>query len=641
KQFQQDLLVEGAWRESFSVQARSSFRESKGMDWQWHSVTGFYGATPFVLAQPAGLTYQPGQRLAISNLMFRVGEGMALLSGESTPLTQNVVCTGRDIPLEGLTGMYVPGLSGELSWDALLSGNATNPFLSAHGSVYRMVYESMPLTATQAVDGRFEWDVSYAAHAWKAKVNSSNMPGLRLAGRAQAACPVFLWPPRVVMPHVPNYDASLAAALNLERIPLPGGHFSRELKGQAFASWKAARSADQHVFAGWIGITNGIYQDFLLRMSMTNIDFLARVDTQSFHLIRGTARDSAGGTYSVSGAVTDISLPHFQVTLDALAKKVQPVALRDARGLFDGQLSLKGNENHLLLSGGLKVQRFDFTIPDRLPSAVVDLQVVEINKPPELSTRPPVASSAIFSNWAGRLSLNIDIDAPRQLNIKGRGINSEWAGRVRIGGTALRPVLEGGLHIARGTMTFMGRRMDLAGSSIQFDGSYPVVPLLSLRAEGQSGSVTVRVTIEGPSDNPAWRIDSTPPLPEDEAIARLLFDRTSDRLSPMEALRIASGLSALRGGGNGIDMMGRMSEALPIDQFDISNYSGDQKRQAVSVGKYVSQRVYVEVEKTLSGPEGDLLLEINFFRNLTLQTYTGNAGNGNRDGLYVNWSYDY
>ena len=98
---------------------------------------------------------------------------------------------------------------------------------------------------------------------------------------------------------------------------------------------------------------------------------------------------------------------------------------------------------------------------------------------------------------------------------------------------------------------------------------------------------------------------STPPLPEEEVVARLLFGRGLGSLSVFQAAQLASAVATLAGKG-GEGLVGRLRSEFGLDDLDISG--GADGTVAVKAGKYLSENLYSDV--TL-GADGKSAISLN------------------------------
>ncbi len=294
-----------------------------------------------------------------------------------------------------------------------------------------------------------------------------------------------------------------------------------------------------------------------------------------------------------------------------------------------------------MITGVLTCAPIHFDIPDRLPAGVgPELQVTEINRPgapPEDEAAVPGTEAAAPSPPAYDARLDVQLDFPGRVFVRGRGLDSEWHGSLRVRGPITNPAVAGNLNVLRGHFSFMERRFDMAESAIMFDGSTPISPMLDITAVSDARELTARLRVTGPADSPDIALESDPALPQDEILARILFGRDLASVNPVQALRLAHTANTLAGGGNrALDLMGRTRQVLGVDQLDLRGLGEDDP--TVAMGRYIGDDIYVEVEKGLMDDSGRLHVEVELTPRFSLDSEVGADAEG---GIGFNWRYDY
>lgn len=222
-------------------------------------------------------------------------------------------------------------------------------------------------------------------------------------------------------------------------------------------------------------------------------------------------------------------------------------------------------------------------------SAVEELPEVrtrEINRRADYAP-PRVASTA----WR----YLIDTAGDDRITVQGLGLDSEWSANVRLRGTTRAPTIIGTANLVRGDYEFAGKQFDLTRGRIAFAGESPPDPRLDIAAEATESGVTARVLVTGTALRPEIRFTSTPALPEEELLSRLLFGTSITEVSAPEALQLGAALAALRGGG-GLDPVNKLRKAVGLDRLRIVGADAAIGRgTGVAVGKYLGRRFYAEV----------------------------------------------
>ena len=147
----------------------------------------------------------------------------------------------------------------------------------------------------------------------------------------------------------------------------------------------------------------------------------------------------------------------------------------------------------------------------------------------------------------------------------------------------------------------------------------------------------VRVT--GSASKPKVTLTSRPPLPESEIAAQVLFGTDSSNLSPAQSLQLASAIATYSGTGGAVGILDATRRALGIDVINFAESEENPDRTRVSVGKYVTHGVYIEVERGAEeGSRTTTTVEVEVLPEVRVEGGTTETG-GNRVG--VKWRWDY
>jgi translocation and assembly module TamB len=231
----------------------------------------------------------------------------------------------------------------------------------------------------------------------------------------------------------------------------------------------------------------------------------------------------------------------------------------------------------------------------------------------------------------------IDARAPSRVAVSGMGLDSEWSADIRLRGTTDDPRIGGEANLVRGGYSFAGTRFELTQGEIHFDDTVPVDPRLDIAAETSVQGLSVTVTVRGSASQPEIAFHSTPPLPEEEVLARLLFGGGVTELSATDALQLGAALASLRG-GSGMDPINRLRASIGLDRLRIVPADPALDREtAIALGKNIGSRFYVEI---ITDGRGYSATELEFRVTswLSLLAIISTVG---RDGLGAKASKDY
>lgn len=230
------------------------------------------------------------------------------------------------------------------------------------------------------------------------------------------------------------------------------------------------------------------------------------------------------------------------------------------------------------------------------------------------------------------LSLDLVVTAPNRLFLRGRGLDLEMGGSLRLGGTTEAVVPSGGFELVRGRMDILGRRLEISTARLQLEGD--LVPVVQIEASTTNNGITTLIAVEGPADGPEISFSSSPELPEEEALAQLLFGRDLQSLSAVQAAQLAAAVASLAGrGGDGI--VERLRKGFGLDNLDLR--TGEDGTAALTAGKYISRNAYTEVEVDQNG-KSQINLNLDIRPGVSVRARAGSDG---QTGLGVFIEKDY
>lgn len=343
-----------------------------------------------------------------------------------------------------------------------------------------------------------------------------------------------------------------------------------------------------------------------------------------------TGTTKKGGTVTGRGVFDLGAASGFAMNVGLHAKAAQLIDRDDFKAQVTGPLSIRSDASGGIISGRLELDSGSFKLGSATAGARLPrLNVREINRPAD---EPPPPRR--LAPWR----LDLSVRARNRLTVTGLGINSEWSAGLRVAGTVTEPRINGRADLIRGSYDFAGRRFDLSRGSIRFLGESPVNPVLDITAEGGVQGLNAVIRVTGRGQKPEIAFTSTPALPQDELLSRLLFGTSITNLSAPEALQLASAVASLNNSGGGLDPINAVRAATGLDRLrivpaDISTGQGT----AIAAGKYFGRRVYVEVVTDARGYSATVV-EFQITRWLSLLSSISTIG---RESVNVRVSKDY
>jgi translocation and assembly module TamB len=442
-----------------------------------------------------------------------------------------------------------------------------------------------------------------------------------------------------------NGDVDLAALTS----PVLAAGADR-VTGRLTLALRASGTPGAPVLGGEARLANGAYRNPVTGVTISQLAGTLRPDGQRLRADL-TGRAGPQGTLALTGTIAPLQ-PGIPVDLQLTAANAQPIASDLIRATLDAELRLSGQlASGATLGGPVRIRRAEIRIPESLPAGVRVLEPVrEIGARPGRAARPARRAPAPSEPATGpMIALAIAVTAPRNVYVRGRGLDAELGGELAIGGTVAAPDINGELVMRRGDITVIGRRIAFDRGRLDWGGG--LLPELDLRATSQVGGVTARVEVTGSPTLPQIVFSSTPELPQDEVLARLLFDRPLRQLSPFEIAQIASvlaGAAGLPGGDAASGILDRIRRNLGLDRLAVGSESERASRTSTAeersgatleAGRYVAEGVYVGVKQGTEPGSSRVGVRVDLGPRLRLEAETGDREAGNRVGLSYEWEW--
>lgn len=348
-------------------------------------------------------------------------------------------------------------------------------------------------------------------------------------------------------------------------------------------------------------------------------------------LTRFAGRVGNDGSISGTGGIDLSAARAFPMDVRLQLKNAQLLKRDEGTGTATGNVRIATDEFGGVVSGRLTIDRARYQLGRTAAAEVPVLPVTEVNT--QLLGRRQTRYAAP-TRWL----LDLRIKGDRRLNTSGLGLEAEWQADVRVKGGVTTPEIFGRVQLVRGDYDFAGKRFTLTKGDLRFQGGYPPDPLIDISATTTQNGFTAQLDIDGTALKPLIAFSSTPALPEDEVLSRVLFGSSVTDLSAPEAVQLAAALASLRGGGGGFNPVGLVRKGLGIDRLRILPADTTKGRKtAVAAGQYIGRSVYVELATDASGYTATNI-EVSLTRSLSILSELATLGG---QSVNLRWKRDY
>ncbi len=607
-------------------------------------LAGSLGNDRILLARPLELSRR-GADVALSGLDLRLGAGRVVGSGAINGAALSLSLNAADLPLATAARLAgYPDVHGALSLAARLSGTLDSP----RGHIVADAW-GLSLALSKAVQApplglSVAGDWNGRTVDLQGRVTGLSGDRISFAG----ALPLMLTraPIGISIPPQGALSLRLQGGGEISHLAdlLPLGE--DRVSGRFAADVAVGGTVAAPAASGQVQLTGARYENFATGAVLTNLRADLVGDRDRFRLASLTAGDGAAGSLKAQGSLVLGGASGPRAELSASLANFRLAARDEVLATASGTVSVAGPLAAPKVTALLTIDGADINLPDSLPPSVVVLHVTEIGGRTGTLSAPAAPSAPAFS-----AALDIAIAMPGQVFVRGHGLNSDWRGRLEITGTSAAPRIAGVLLASRGSVDLLGKSFRLTRGAITFDGSAKLDPALDIVAEASASDITAQVIITGYASSPKITLASTPPLPQDEILSRILFNQGVGQITAGQGLQLAAAAATLAGGGPGVldrlrgklglDWLGigqgPAGAASPILNPSVVNPSAS-SATALSAGKYLAPGVSVGVTQGVSPPTSKVTVEVDVGHHLTVDTEAGQNGG---TGIGLNYRYDY
>jgi hypothetical protein len=406
--------------------------------------------------------------------------------------------------------------------------------------------------------------------------------------------------------------------------------FSRSLRGSGRAELLAAVNGPlyQPVFSGSARIVGGRVRHLSLPNSLDSINGTIGFDSTGVRLDDLTAT-MGGGRVQFGGRIGLAGYLPGDLAVSVRGEGMQLRYPEGVRSTVDADLSVRGNFQAPTLGGAVTVR-----------SAMWSRRVDPTGGLLEFGGRAGgVGAPSAAAATPVPLRFDIQVIVPSTLRIENNVARLVASADLHLSGTYDRPLLFGRAEVDRGEVMFEGRRYLVTRGAIDFTNPQRIEPFFDVEAETRvrvpGQTYRVIVSAAGTMDRIMPQLNSDPPLPQPEVLALLFSDVRRDQEgttdAELRALRDANALEqdilttrATQLLANPISSgVGRVVEqTFGVDTFQLTPslfdpYSDTQTSRVnpsarVTIGKRVSNRVYLTFSRNLNSVNDDQILLLEY-----------------------------
>ena len=410
------------------------------------------------------------------------------------------------------------------------------------------------------------------------------------------------------------------------------GFFPNEVRGSGRAELTAAVNGPLYTpeFSGAATITNGRIRHFSMPNALDAINGVIRFDSRGVRLDDVTAT-MGGGRIQFGGRIGLEGYMPGELNVTARGDGIQLRVPEGVRSVVDADVAVRGNFKAPTIAGTVTVRNATWNRRIDPTAELLDFRSAFA----AATASDPAAASAV------PVRFDLQLKIPSTLRIENNLARLVVSAEMQLRGTADRPLLFGRAEVDRGEMLFEGRRYLVTRGVIEFNNPAKIEPFFDIEAETRvrvpAQTYRVIINLAGTTQSLVPQFSSDPPLASDADVVALLFsdirrdpgdaelralqkpnERQTDILTTRATQLLASPLSS---------EVGRVVEkTFGVDTFQVTPSLFDPTSQTVStarinpsarvtIGKRVSDRVYLTFSRSLSSSFNDQILLLEYDEN--------------------------
>ena len=311
-----------------------------------------------------------------------------------------------------------------------------------------------------------------------------------------------------------------------------------------------------------------------------------------------------------------------KIAMTVTGKQFQAADIPSANVIIEPDLSFERDSERMVLTGSVLV-----------PSGKIDLQKLPRAKRTQGISPDVVIIGDEVSNEKKRqalpLSADVKVTLGEKVTIVGYGLDARAFGGLAVQERPGTPTTGSGEVSVEGTYKAYGQDLTIQQGQLLFAGTPLDDPRLNIVAVRVIGDVTTGLRVTGSAQNMQLNVFSEPAMGQSDALAYLVTGRSMSEVGQGDASESAALQSAARSLGTaaGGALAKNVGRRLGVDEFGIED-SDAIGGAALTVGQYLSPRLYVSYGIGLFEPGEVLTLRYRLSKELALEVMNGSKRSG-------------
>ncbi len=338
------------------------------------------------------------------------------------------------------------------------------------------------------------------------------------------------------------------------------------------------------------------------------------------------------GSGNIQGTAT-LHLKQWHITsyeANIKGTNFQAIYLPEYRMAGSPDLTFKGTPKKASVRGGIKMSELLIFGPQTPAPIQPSADVIIVDRQPESAHKSPLL-----------IDINVRVVLGDHAFVKAEGIDAQLKGDLVITARDINDIRgKGILDIAKGSYKRYGVDLKITRGRLLFSGGpleNPAIDVLALRTVED---VKAGVLVSGTLESPVIKLYSDPTMPDTDVLSYIVVGHATGQ-SKAEAPLMAKAAGFLLSKGESVVLQDQLKQKLGIDVLDVesstgttggttgsttgSTTGGTTSRSLVTIGKYLTPRIYISYGQALLGSGSVVKLRYNLSKHLQVESESGSA----------------
>ena len=634
----------------FSLHGSGSGPENWDMsligNWSWHTSSfynihinelfGMLGPYPYQLLNPIEYT-QEGESTTLSHLSLQLRDAIFETHFDKQHDLINWEFSSNQIPTE-LFHFVSPTfpLTGRVSLKGSLKGSLSNPAGQFDVQLHHVQFAEELFSKKPFMEGHLQFQLHDQGIGLKSAIHGIGKNPLI----AEGSLPLKL----TLSPFNLSIDAHIPFSVNLdaegELDPYLHLFYNdvTNITGHTKIALNLSGKMDNPHIQGTIDLFNGSFESLDTGATYRDINAHFEGEGSAIVLKEFNAFDKRKGSIKAHGEIKLDKELGFPFEFKISPSQIYIVDSDYMSIVVSGPLILSGNCHQAVLNGDLVADSATVHLEQALPKQIKRIDVTYVNL--DESEPHPLR----HSKGDESIHLNLNLKLPGNVKIEGKNFTSEWKGNLAVTGTPDFPLLNGDIRALQGRYDFNGKEFLLSQGNIHFAGDPAKKTSLYVIAGKDFDRIHAEIIVKGPTTKPVVSFHSNPPLSQREVLSYILFNRGIADITSDQGDRLSQSFIELNDNDNssspGKDFLTRLRNNIGIDRLDITSSDGENKDVSLQVGKYITEKVFVSINKSINDVGNRVAIEANLQKNLKAQAEV-EIGGDTQGKVSLKWKKDY